>query len=107
MAPTLDVHFSNQCCGYKLSTKKPRANTNSNQKRSRINTEAQVEAHIEIVEALNSEKNQTTLSQFHRLFKSLEGCKAKTKEGKRVRSKLQKNIVSYLLTNLVLKLGGN
>ncbi len=64
LAPTSDVHFSNQrhCC--KPSTKRLRANTNSNQKRNKINTEAQAEAHAEIVEALNSEKNQTTLSQF-------------------------------------------
>ncbi len=64
LAPTSDVSFSNQRRGRKPSTKRPRANTNSNQKRNKINTEAEAEAHSEIVEALNSENNQTTLFQF-------------------------------------------
>ena len=64
LAPSSDVHFSNQRRGSKPSTKRPRANINSNRKRNKINTEAQAEAHTEIVEALNLEKNQTTLSQF-------------------------------------------
>ncbi len=40
LAPTSDVHFSNQRRGRKPSTKRPCANTNSNQKRNKINTEA-------------------------------------------------------------------
>ena len=64
LSPTSDVHFLNQRRGRKPSTKKPRANTNSNRKRNKINTEAKAEGNAEIVEALNSEKNQTTLSQF-------------------------------------------
>ncbi len=64
LALSLDVHFSNQRRGRKPSTKRPCANINSNRKRNKINTEAQAEAHAEIVEALNLEKNQTTLFQF-------------------------------------------
>ena len=40
LAPTSDVHFSNQRHGRKPSTKKPCANTNSHQKQNKINTEA-------------------------------------------------------------------
>lgn len=64
LAPTSDVHFSTQCRDCKPSTKRPRTNTNSNRKRNKINAEAQAETHAEIVEALNSGKNQTTLFQF-------------------------------------------
>ena len=41
LAPTSDVYFSNQRHRCKPSTKRLCANTNSNQKRNKINTEAQ------------------------------------------------------------------
>ncbi len=41
LAPTSDVHFSNQRRSGTPGTKWPCANTNSNQKRNKINTEAQ------------------------------------------------------------------
>ncbi len=41
LAPTLDVHLSNQRFSRMPSTKKPFANTNSNWKQNKINTEAQ------------------------------------------------------------------
>ncbi len=64
LAPILDVHFSNQRHGRKPTPKRPHANTNFNQKQNKINTEAKAEAYSEIAEALNSEKNEMTLSQF-------------------------------------------
>ena len=64
LAPTSDVHFLNQSHFHKPSIKRPSAINNSNQKRNKINTETQTEAHSEIVEALNSEKFQTTHFNF-------------------------------------------
>ncbi len=86
LASTSDVHFPNQRRGRKPSTKRPRSNTNSNRKRNKINTEAKAEAHAEIVEALNSEKNQTTLSQFQLtapVVQKLEGLQSRNKRGKK------------------------
>ncbi len=64
LAGTLDVDFSNQPCSSIPSTKRSCANTNSNRNQNEIDMEAQAETHVEIVEALNSEKNQRILSQF-------------------------------------------
>lgn len=57
LAPISDIPFLNQRHGHKPSIKKPCANTRSNQNRNKINAEAQVEAHAEIIEALNLVKN--------------------------------------------------
>ena len=41
LVPTSDIHFSNQRHSRNPSTKRPRANTSSNRKQNKINTEAQ------------------------------------------------------------------
>ncbi len=86
LAPTSDVHLSIQRRGRKPGTKRSRANTNSNRKRNKINAETQAEAHSEVVEALNSEKNQTTLSQFELtapVVRRLGGLQSQNKRGKK------------------------
>ena len=96
LAPTLDIHFLNQRCGRKPSSKKPCANISSHQKWNEINMEAKAKAHSEIVGGLNSEIMKQSFLNFSWLlwlFEGLEGCKAKMKEGRKVKGKLLKRIL--------------
>lgn len=86
LSPTSDVHLSTKRRNHKPSTKRPCANINSNRKRNKINAEAQAEAHAEVVEALNSKKNQTTLSEFELtapVVRRLRGLQSRSKRGEK------------------------
>ena len=86
LPPPSNVQISPQRRSRKPGTKRPRANTNSNRKRNKINAEAQTEEQAEVVEALNSGNHQTTLSQFELtapVVRRLRGLQSRNKKGKK------------------------